>query len=123
MKRSGKRSSAQTPSPKKDRVFGSNLNKTKSASSKSSSKSIVFGERLTNTIKDKIQLYNQKNPEKKVTLNVAKAVVRRGLGAFSISHRPNMTRTQWGLARLNTFLKKKKGEKVKKSYIQDDDLM
>jgi hypothetical protein len=51
------------------------------------------------------------------------------MGAYSKSHRPTITggransRQAWGLARLNAFLLKKGGFKVKKAYIQDDDLL
>ena len=123
MKRPGRKSAAQTPSKKSDRVFGSRTNPKGSAGSRTSSKSIQFGEALTSKIKSAIKKHNSEFPSDKVSLPVAKAVVRRGMGAFSVTHRPGMTRTQWGLARLNTFLKKKSGKKVKVSYIQVDDLM
>ena len=123
MKRPGRKSAAQTPAQKSDRVFGSRTNPKGSAGSGRSSKSIQFGEALTSKIKNAIKKHNSEFPSDKVSLPVAKAVVRRGMGAFSVTHRPGMTRTQWGLARLNTFLKKKSGGKVKVSYIQDDDLM
>ena len=51
------------------------------------------------------------------------------MGAYSSSHRPFITggapnsRQAWGFARVNKFLKKKSGEKVKKAYVQDDDLL
>jgi hypothetical protein len=65
----------------------------------------------------------------KVRIQTAKAVVRRGMGAYSKSHRPTISggapnsRQAWGLARLNKFLLKKSGVKVKSAYIQDDDLL
>lgn len=118
-----RKSKAQTPAPKKDRVFGSKTNKPKSASSSKTAKKIVFGNRVESSIVKKVNEHNSKNIMNKVSLSTAKAVVRRGLGAYSISHRPNVTRVQWGLARLNQFLKKKSGEKVKKAYTQDDDLL
>ena len=43
-----------------------------------------------------------------------KAVYRRGAGAFSTSHRPNMTRQQWAMARVNSFLSR--------GHSQDNDL-
>lgn len=121
MKRPGRKSAAQTPAKKSDRFFGSRINPKGSASSKSNS--ITFSDTLTSKIKSAIKKHNEKFPSKKVSLPIAKAVVRRGMGAFSVTHRHGMTRTQWGLARLNTFLKKKSGGKVKVSYVQDDDLM
>jgi hypothetical protein len=55
--------------------------------------------------------------------------MRRGMGAYSTSHRPTITggapnsRQAWGFARVNKFLLKKGGTKVKASYVQDDDLL
>ena len=54
---------------------------------------------------------------------------RRGSGAYSKSHRPTISgnrpnsRTAWSYARVNKFLKKKAGQKVKAAYAQDDDLL
>jgi hypothetical protein len=51
------------------------------------------------------------------------------MGAFSTSYRPTITggrpnsRQAWGFARVNKFLLKKGGTKVKAAYVQDDDLM
>lgn len=123
----GGRTIAQTPAPEKDRIYGSKVNKEGSASS--GVKGITFNAELTKAIKNKIDEYNERYPDSKVTLNVGKAVVRRGMGAYSKSHRPTISggapnsRQAWGLARLNKFLKKKSGQKVKKAYIQDDDLL
>jgi hypothetical protein len=123
----GGRTIAQTPAPKKDRIYGSKLNKEGSASS--GVKRITFNAELSKAIKNKVEEYNERYPDSKVTLNVGKAVVRRGMGAYSKSHRPTISggapnsRQAWGLARLNKFLMKKSGQKVKKSYIQDDDLL
>jgi hypothetical protein len=123
----GGRTIAETPAPKKDRIYGSKLNKEGSASS--GVKRITFNAELTKAIKNKVDEYNDRYPDSKVTLNVGKAVVRRGMGAYSKSHRPTISggapnsRQAWGLARLNKFLMKKSGQKVKKSYIQDDDLL
>lgn len=55
--------------------------------------------------------------------------MRRGMGAYSTSHRPTITggapnsRQAWGFARVNKFLLKKGGTKVKATYTQDDDLL
>jgi len=100
--------------PLKDRVKGSRINPAGSASSKSNK--IVFSDKLIQSIKNIIDGTG-------ITLSTAKAVVRRGFGAYSTSHRPGVSRTAWGLARLKTFVKKYKGQKVKASYIQDDDLL
>jgi hypothetical protein len=121
--RSGRKSEAQTPSPKKDRIKGSKVNPKGSASSSTSGKSIELSESIINTLENKRDEYNKKHPNGKVTLGALKAVFRRGAGAFSSSHRPNMTRSGWAFARVNKFLLKKGGTKVKAAYVQDDDLM
>lgn len=129
MKRSGRKSAAQTPAPKSERIKGSIKNKKGSAASKSSARSISFSASLLETIRKKVSAFNAKYPRNKVSLATAKAVVRRGMGAYSTSHRPTISggapnsRTAWGIARLNKFLLKKAGKSVKKAYIQDDDLL
>jgi hypothetical protein len=136
--RRGRKSVSQTPSPKKDRIYGSSRNKVGSASNVSEAKHISFSEELNDLIKSKVSKYNEKN-NKKISLAVAKAVVRRGMGAYSKTHRPTISggapnsRTAWGLARLNAFMRKKSGSSTangvvssaptKKVYVQDDDLM
>jgi len=138
MKRPGRKSLSQTKAPKKDRISGSKVNKKGSASSKTSAKAIKFSDRTITSIKDLVNRYNAKN-RKKVTVPTAKAVVRRGMGAYSSTYRPTISggaknsRTAWGLARLNAFLRKKSGSTtangvvksstIKKTYIQDNDLL
>lgn len=139
MKRQGRKSLAQTPAPKRERVYGSKVNKPKSASTPSLAKNIEFNDALIDAISNKVSKYNEKNSTKKITLATAKAVVRRGMGAYSKSHRPTISggapnsRQAWGLARLNAFMRKKSGsstangvvssDRTKKSYIQDNDLL
>jgi hypothetical protein len=133
------RSLSKTPAPKKDKVYGSKTNKPSSASSQSSAKSIEFSEALIDAISNKVSIYNSKNKSKSISIATAKAVVRRGMGAYSSTHRPTITagkpnsRQAWGLARLNAFMRKKSGSltangvvnssPIKKAYIQDDDLL
>jgi len=130
---------SKTPAPKKDKVYGSKVNKPESASTKSSAKIIEFSEGLIDAISSKLALYNSKNASKKITLSVAKAIVRRGMGAYSSTHRPTISggkpnsRQAWGLARLNAFMRKKsdsttangvvQSSPIKKAYVQDDDLL
>ena len=139
MKRRGRKSLAQTPAPKKDRRRGSKLNPRGSASSKKSAKSIKFSPTLTNLIKNKVSKYNKVNKTKRISMPTAKAVVRGGMGAYSMSYRPTIsggrpnTRQAWGLARLNAFMRKKtksttangvvKSARIKQSYTQDNDLL
>ena len=130
---------AQTPSPKKERIYGSKTNRRGSSASTKEASSISFSESLTKSIQNKVTDYNSKNQGNKISLAVAKAVVRRGLGAYSKTHRPTISggapnsRTAWGLARLSAFMRKKSGSQdangsvskrlIRKSYVQDDDLM
>ena len=129
MKRSGRKSAAQTPAPLKERIIGSKKNPTGSAASKTSAKEISLSDSIVTTLKEKQKAYNEKHPNSKVELSTLKAVMRRGMGAYSKSHRPTITggapntRQAWGFARVNKFLEKKAGEPVKKAYVQDDDLM
>jgi hypothetical protein len=123
----GGRTLAQTPAPKKDRIHGSKINAKGSAKD---GKEITLSKETLNTLKNKLVEFKKENPKKtNITLNDLKAVYRRGSGAYSTSHRPTIsggapnTRAAWSIARVNKFLKKASGEKVKKGYIQDDDLM
>lgn len=129
MKRSGRKSAAQTPAPKKERIVGSFQNPKGSASSEKSASQIVLSVKVIEVLKNKRDQFNDENPSKKVELNTLKAVMRRGMGAYSSTHRPTITggkpnsRQAWGYARVNKFLQKKAGEPVKKAYVQDDDLI
>ena len=121
---------AQTPAPKKERISGSSVNKPGSSANINSAKSIQFSEDLIETLKNKVKDHNETHPDKKINLSVAKAVVRRGMGAYSSSHRPTISggkpnsRTAWGLARLNAFLYKIiNGESKSGKYSQDNDLI
>ena len=124
----GGKTIAQTPAPSKDRVYGSSKNKVGSASSQKSAMSIKLDEDIVKTLTNKAKEYNQ-NHSSKVSTSTLKAVMRRGMGAYSTSHRPTISggapnsRQAWGFARVNKFLLKKGGTKVKKAYVQDDDLL
>ncbi len=116
-KRSGPKSGAQTPAKPSERKKGSSKNKPGSAGQKGSS--ITFSESVVNSLKNKVKKHNAKY-SKKVTLSQLKKVYRRGAGAFSSSHRPGMTRGGWAMARVNMFLKMKRGGRVKDSYRKAD---
>lgn len=138
VKRRGRKSKAQTPAPKKDRVRGSKKNPKGTAKSKSSASKITFSDTTLTKIKNLVKKYNSKNT-KKISVPTAKAVVRRGMGAYSSSYRPTISggrpnsRVAWGLARLKAFMRKKSGSTtangavnsstIKKSYTQDNDLL
>jgi hypothetical protein len=116
--RRGPKSGAQTPAKPSERRKGSSKNKPGSAGTKSD-KGIEFSKKVIEALKNKVKEHNSKN-KKKVTLGQLKKVFRRGAGAFSSSHRPGVSRTAWGLARVNAFLRMVRGEKVKDSYRQAD---
>jgi len=137
--RKGRKSLAQTPSPPNERIYGSKRNVKGSSRDEDVASAISFSSSLTTAIRSKLNTYNAKNPRKKISLATAKAVVRRGLGAYSKTHRPTISggapnsRTAWGLARLSAFMRKKSGSttangavssaNIKASYVQDNDLM
>ena len=130
MLRRGRKSAAQTPAPAKDRIYGSKTNPKGSASSEKSAKAITLSDKIIFSLRNKLKEFKEKHPTKKnITLADLKAVYRRGLGAYSSSHRPTITggvpntRNAWAMARVNKFLLKAGGTKVKAAYVQDDDLM
>jgi hypothetical protein len=108
-----KKSAAQTPAPPADRKTGSSKNP-KGSASKDGAK-IEFTEKIVSSLKSKVEEHNSKS-DKKVSLSQLKKIYRRGLGAFSTSHRPGQNRNSWAMARVNMFLKMVRGGKVKDSY-------
>ena len=81
------------------------------------------------TLKDKIEEHNKKNPQdsQKATLGMLKAVWRRGSGAYSVGTpgKRGMQRSQWAMARVNSFLNILAGNQsgYDKDYKQDNDLL
>lgn len=116
-KRSGPKSAAQTPAKQSEKRKGSSKNKPGSAGEDGSA--ISFSAKLIEALKAKVKKHNA-DYSKKVSLNQLKKVFRRGAGAFSSSHRPGVSRTAWGLARVNMFLNMMAGKKVKDSYKKAD---
>ena len=120
---------AQTPAPKKDRIYGSKVNPKGSASSEKSAKSIKLSSEIISSLSKKLKEFKENHDTDKVSLNDLKAIYRRGLGAYSSSHRPTIsggkpnTRNAWAMARVNAFLRKAGGGEHKKAYVQDDDLL
>ena len=137
-KRQGPKSSAQTPAKPDERKKGSSVNEPGSAGTTPEAKErakevlkrkddkqlvskaeITFSAKVINALKEKVKNHNAKH-SKKVTLGQLKKVYRRGLGAFSSSHRPGKSRAQWAMARVNTFLRMQSGGKVKDAYRRAD---
>ena len=105
-----------------DVLVSKNLNgssKNKKGSAGKNGPAINFSEKVVKALRNKVKEHNAKH-SKKVTLGQLKKVYRRGAGAFSQSHRPNMSRGGWAMARVNMFLKMKRGGKVKDSYRKAD---
>jgi len=119
-----KRTQAQTPAPPKDRIKGSKKNPQGSASG--SRGSIKISDKTEKALVNLRNKHNDKykSPSKRVDLGMLKAVYRRGAGAFSVSHRPNVSsRDQWALARVKAFLKLVGTGERKKAYNTDLDLL
>jgi hypothetical protein len=116
------RTISQTPAPKKDQVKGSSKNKKGSASG---SRKVKFSAAVEKSIKNKVEQHNQKAGKgRRATVGMLKAVYRRGAGAYSVSHRPGMTRNQWAMGRVNAFLKLlKSGKPSNSAYKTDNDLL
>lgn len=123
------KSLAKTPAPAKDRIYGSKVNPKGSASSEKSAKNIQLSAKTIIALSNKLKEFKETHNTKKVSLNDLKAVYRRGLGAYSSTHRPTITggvpnsRNAWAMARVNAFLRKAGGGEHKKAYVQDDDLL
>lgn len=116
LERKTEASDASTPAPAKDRLKGSKKNKKGSA--KGPRGGIKIDQSTEKALKKKA------DKAKGVDLGTLKAVWRRGAGAFSTSHRPGMTRSQWSMGRVNAFLRLlKKGRPDNKNYTTDNDLL
>jgi hypothetical protein len=126
----GGRTVAQTPAPSSERIYGSKRNKPSSSKDSSSAESIKFDQKTLTSIENKVEKHNAEHRDKRISLSIAKAIVRRGMGAYSKSHRPTIkggkpnSRVAWGLARLNAFIYKVINGKSKSGkYSQDNDLL
>jgi hypothetical protein len=117
------RTKAQTPAPPSDRIKGSKTNPQGSASGKRGG--IEISESVARALQGMVDKHNDryKAKSKKVDLGSLKAVFRRGAGAFSVSHRPGMTRNQWAYGRVKAFLKLVGTGQRKEAYTGDLDLL
>ena len=118
----------RAPAPKKDQIFGSEKNPQGSAADKEGS--IELGDAVEKSLQTKATEHNARMKEEsrpdwtRVGVGALRSVWRRGAGAFSTSHRPNMTRAQWAMARVNAFLYlSEKGKPENPNYKQDNDLL
>jgi hypothetical protein len=112
----------KTPAPKKDQKKGSKRNRPDSA--KDDKGSIKFSKETVAKLSNLVTEHNSKDKGSKVTLGMLKAVYRRGAGAFSTSHHPNMSRDGWAMARVRAFLYlARNGRPSNPNYKQDNDLL
>ena len=96
--------SQSTPAPPSDRIKGGR-NTGKGTADSGSPK---FSDRTNVALKRLVKAHNDSfgdDPRKKTTLPALRKVYLRGLGAYSTSHRPGVTRAQWGFGRVRAFLK------------------
>ena len=121
---------AATPSKPEERIRGSQRNPAGTAASSSSGSSISIDAATEQALANKVREHNDKmrkanKPASSMaTLGKLKAVYRRGAGAFSVSHRPGMTRGQWAMGRVNAFLKiLSSGKPNNARYVGDNDLL
>ena len=116
---------ASTPAAPEERIEGSKRNKPGSASAEG--KGIKLSKETELALERKVKAHNEAVGDvksKRVTNRMLKAVYRRGSGAFSVSHRPGMTRGQWSMGRVNAFLFLMRNGRPKRSgYITDNDLL
>ena len=118
----GPKDPRRTPAPKKDRVKGSSRNP-KGSASKANEK-IEVSDKTEASLKKKMETHNKSDKGSKATIGALKSVYRRGAGAYSTSHAPNMSRHGWAMARVNAFLKLlKSGKPDNSNYTQDYDLL
>jgi hypothetical protein len=112
----------KTPAPKKDQKKGSKKNKPDSA--KDDKGKITLDDSVIKRLQALVTEHNKKDKGSKATLGMLKAVYRRGAGAFSTSHHPNMSRDGWAIARVNAFLYLlRNGRPSNPNYKQDNDLL
>ena len=118
----GPKDPRRTPAPKKDRVKGSSKNP-KGSASKANEK-IEVSDKTEASLKKKMETHNKSDKGSKATIGALKSVYRRGAGAYSTSHAPNMSRHGWAMARVNAFLKLlRSGKPDNSNYTQDYDLL
>lgn len=120
--RPGPNDPRKTPAKPSERRRGSKKNPPGSA--KKPNKSIVVSPATRTTIRNKMQEHNKKGKGSRASMGALLTVFRRGAGAFSTSHAPNMSRNGWGIARVNAFLYLlRTGRPSNPNYKQDNDLL
>jgi len=123
--------SQSTPAKPSERISGSEANAAGSAGSRTAARKIELTPELVAALEKKVADHNEAMrarsaaAHRMATLPMLKAVLRRGMGAYSVSHRPEVSsRQQWGMARVNAFLKLlASGKPSDAKYVSDNDLL
>lgn len=94
----------------------------------SSTRGAEVSERVEGILKNKADDFNEKYKDKLgygVNVGMLKSVYQRGVGAFNVSHSPEVkSAEQWALARVNAFLYLvKNGRPENSKYTGDNDLL
>lgn len=120
--RPGPNDPRKTPAKPSERRRGSKKNPPGSA--KKPNTKIQVSEATRKTIANKMREHNAKKKGSRASMGALLTVFRRGAGAFSTSHAPNMSRNGWGIARVNAFLYLlRNGRPSNPNYKQDNDLL
>ena len=112
----------KTPAKPSERRKGSKKNKPGSA--KKPNNSIQVSKETEARLRKMMSEHNKKDKGSKASMGMLKTVYRRGAGAFSKSHAPNMSRGGWGIARVKAYLYLlRNGRPSNPNYKQDNDLL
>lgn len=120
--RPGKNDPRKTPAKPSERRKGSKRNPPGSA--KKPNPSIKVSEETRKRLQSLMSEHNKKGKGSRASMGALLTVYRRGAGAFSRSHAPNMSRGGWGIARVKAFLYLlRNGRPSNPNYKQDNDLL
>jgi HK97 family phage prohead protease len=116
------------PAPAEDQLTGSDANQPGSA--KGPGGDIQFSPETETALRNKVIEHNDamaadnKPDYTRTTYGQLATVYRRGSGAYSVSHRPGVSRAAWSMARVNAYLYLlRNGRPENANYIGDNDLL
>jgi|GEM_PF-2716437 len=119
---------ADAPAPPSDQITGSDKNEPGSAANQAGD--IDLSDATKKALETKAMDHNRAMAEgdrpnwTRVRVPALEAVYRRGSGAYSVSHRPGISRAQWSMARVNAFLYlARTGAPQNPAYVGDNDLL
>lgn len=118
----------RAPAPPSDQIKGSDENPAGSAADKTGG--IELSEATEKALQTKADEHNAAMTDDdrpvwtRVRVGALRSVYRRGAGAYSTSHRPNVSRGAWAMARVNAFLYlARTGAPENENYVGDNDLL